>query len=168
MLTENGIINFNKQNVYADKSGRGYGFGYFSKKDFRPGDVVIRTFGKIINHQTSHYSLQIDFGRHFIPKKWTGRYLNHSCSPNTFIKTRGDGFPDLIASIKIKRDQEITYAYSMSEYTWSRNTAENYLHCKCGSKKCKGKILSFSQLSKIEKKRLIDKKSCSKYLWRSI
>lgn len=164
MLTKNEFINFNKKNVYAGKSNRGYGFSYFSKKDFRLGDIVIRTFGKIINHQTSHYSLQIDFGVHFIPTKWTGRYLNHSCSPNTFIRTRSDGFPNLIAQKKIKRDQEITYAYSMSEHKWSRNTAENYLQCKCGSKKCKGTILSFSQLSRIEKKRLINKKLCSKYL----
>ena len=161
MLKED-VINFNKKNVSTGKSPRNYGHTYFAKKDFRPGETVMMGFGKIINHQTSHLSVQIGFHKHFLPTKWTSRYWNHSCNPSCFVKTRDDGFPNLVALKKIKKGEEITFAYWMTEYQWAKNAAENQEKCKCGSKSCKGKILSFSQLSKKDK--IKHKEHISKYL----
>mgnify|MGYP001582859880 CR=1 FL=1 len=93
---------FNRENVNAGLSSKGYGHTYFVKKDFKPGEEVMRGFGKIIDHQTSHISVQVGTKKHYKPEKWTGRYWNHSCDPNTYIKTRSDGFPSLVALKKIK------------------------------------------------------------------
>ena len=121
-------------------------------------------FGKIIDHQTSHISIQIGTQRHYLPRKWAGRYWNHSCNPNTYVRTRADSFPNLIALREIKTGEEITYSYWMSEFSWSKDADENNAKCKCGEKKCKKKILSFSQLSRAERLKLIKNKYCAQYL----
>jgi hypothetical protein len=62
-------LNFNKKNLYIKESDKGYGLSYFSKKKFKKGDVIIKTFGKIIPQQTKKYSMQIDIAKHFLPQK---------------------------------------------------------------------------------------------------
>lgn len=163
-MTKKEIISFNQKNVYTGTSPKNYGQAYFASKEFKPGDKVMVGFGRIIDHQTPHISVQTGIKRHYKPKKWTGRYWNHSCDPNTYIKTRLDGFPNLIALKKIKKGDEITFAYYMSEFEWTKDVYESQAKCKCGEKNCKGKILSFSQLSKKEQKSLKSKGICSKYL----
>lgn len=163
-MTEQETISFNQKNVYTGTSPKGYGRAYFAKKDFNVGDKIMMGFGNVIDHQTAHMSVQIGMQKHYKPSKWTGKYWNHSCNPNTYTKTRADGFPNLIALKKIKKGEEITFAYYMSEYEWIKNADENYMKCKCGEKNCKGKILSFSQLSEKEQKYLKSKGYCSAYL----
>lgn len=155
---------FNKKNTYIGVSKKSYGKTHFANKNFKKGEVVMVGFGKIINHQTPRVSIQIDINKHYLPKIWNGRYWNHSCNPNTYIKTRADGFPNLVALKSIKYGEEITYSYWMSELEWTKHADEIKIKCKCGDKNCRGKILSFSQLSKIEQKKIIDKKIYSKYL----
>jgi hypothetical protein len=157
-------IAFNQENVYCDQSLKGYGTTYFARKDFVRGMVLIKGFGKIIDHQTAHFSVQIDFGKHFLAQKWTGRYCNHSCEPNTFIMTRSDGFPDLVAWKDIRKHEEITYAYYMTEYEWSKTANENLVKCLCGTKSCTGKIRAFSQLTLVEQLDLERTGRLSKYL----
>ncbi|MBI2482320.1 MAG: SET domain-containing protein-lysine N-methyltransferase [Candidatus Vogelbacteria bacterium] len=164
MENEKKIELFNQKNVTSRRSEKGYGFSYFAKKDFKPGDVVMMGIGKTIDHQTYHISVQIDVKKHYIPKKWTGKYWNHSCDPNTYVKTRSDGFPNLIANKKINKGDEITYSYWMSELFWIKQADESHVKCRCGSKKCKHKILSFSQLSEIDKKNVRNSHKCSRYL----
>lgn len=163
-MTEKQAIEFNKKNVYIGSSKRLYGKTHLAKRDFKKGEVVMMGFGKVIDHQTSLVSIQVDINKHYLPKIWTGRYWNHSCDPNTYIKTREDGFPNLIALKLIKKGEEITYSYWMSEFRWTRNANENKIKCRCGSENCKGKILSFFQLSKKIQKDIINKKNCAKYL----
>lgn len=159
------IIKFNKQNVAAGKSKKGYGFTYFARNNFKAGDLIMMGFGKKIDHQTSHISVQINKNKHYLPTKWTGRYWNHSCDPNAFIKTRKDGFPNLIAKKNIKKGEEITYSYFMTELEWVKNADENFAKCQCGSKRCKKKIKSFKDLSQTEKNSLKKAKYCSQYLY---
>ena len=163
-MKEKQITEFNKKNVYIGVSKKSYGITYFTNRNFRKGEIVMVGFGKIIDHQTSHISVQIGINKHYLPKSWTGRYWNHSCNPNTYIKTRADGFPNLIALKSIKYGEEITYSYWMSELEWTKYAEEIKIKCKCKSKNCRGKILSFSQLSNTDQKKVIDKKNCSKYL----
>ncbi len=163
-MTKKEVENLNQQNTYSKKSERGYGQAYFAKRDFKQGEVVMCGYGKIIDHQTPHLSVQIDFGRFYLPIKTTGRYWNHSCDPNTFVRTRSDGFPNLIAARKIKKGEEITFAYYMTEFSWSKAADESKIKCRCGSKKCRGKILSFSQLSRSEQNRLAKTNKISDYL----
>ena len=167
-MNKQSIINYNKRNIYTAKSKNNYGFSCFARKNFIVGGNVIKGFGKIIDHQTGHYSIQMGAKKHFLPTKWTGRYLNHSCQPNTFIKTRPDGFPDLIALRTISKGEEITYSYWMTEYEWTKGVAENTLKCRCHTSHCIGQIKSFSQLSAKERNKFIKSNFISKYLRRLI
>src|SRR3989344_5024962 len=158
------VIVFNKENVNTGLSKKRYGYTYFTKKDFKLGEKLMMGFGRILDHQTSHMSVQIGPNKHYLPSKWTGRYWNHSCAPNAFVKTNKEGFPELFALKKINKGEEITYHYSMTELRWVKNAKENFVRCLCGEKTCKGKILSFTQLSLQDRKKLLNKKICSKYL----
>jgi S-adenosylmethionine decarboxylase len=158
------ITELNKANVQCGKSPLSYGFTHFAKKTFHKGDVVVKGIGEIVPSQTSHFSIQIATDKHFIPTKWTGKYWNHSCNPNCYVKTREDGFPDLIALENIEKGEEITYAYYMTEYEWCKEAEERTIKCKCKNENCCGRILSFSELSKEEKIHLIHKGTLSNYL----
>ncbi len=164
-MTEEQIISKNKERVKTAKSKKGYGFTYFAKQNFKKNEIVMSGLGKIINHQTAHCSVQIGSKKHYMPKKWTGKYWNHSCEPNTYVRTRTDGFPDLITLRNIKIGDEITYAYWMTEYSWIKNADELKVKCKCDSKQCQGKIFSFSTMPERTKQRIIKKKLCSSYLY---
>lgn len=155
------LINFNKKNIYIGKSPKNYGKTYFAKRNFKKGEVVLIMAGKKIFHQTKCYSVQISMNEHFSPSQWTGKYFNHSCEPNCFIHSKMKTL-NLIAMKSISLGDELTFAYWMTEYKWTKIADENKIKCKCGSKSCKGKIFSFSQLSDLEKKKY--KKYLSKYL----
>lgn len=161
-LTE--ILTFNKQRVRCGKSPLGYGFTHFATVPLRAGETVVRGYGKVIDHQTSHFSVQMGVQIHFLPNKWTGRYWNHSCDPNCHVITGSDGFPHLIASRDISEGEEITYAYFMTEYEWSRTANENDVVCHCGKPNCRGKIPAFRNLSTKEQKFYISKGMVSNYL----
>lgn len=163
-MTENEVTKINQQNTFSKKSKNGYGQTYFANRDFKKSEVVMCGYGKIIDHQTSHFSVQLGFNRHYLPRKTTGRYWNHSCEPNTFIRTRKDGFPNLIAARAIRKDEEITFGYYMTEFSWSSHADEKIIKCRCGSRKCRGKILSFSQLDKQEQNNLARMNRISNYL----
>lgn len=163
-MVETQAASQNKKNVLVGKSSKSYGFTYFAKKDLKKGEIVMSGLGKIINHQTPHFSVQIGYAKHFLPAKWTGRYWNHSCDPNTYIKNRPDGFPDMVALRNIKKGEEITYGYWMTEFAWIKDAEERRIKCKCRTKKCKNKILSFSGLSTKDREMLKKNKLCSKYL----
>ena len=51
------IISFNKKSVYTGKSQKGYGHTCFVKRQFKVGDIVMKGFGKKIDHQTAHSSV---------------------------------------------------------------------------------------------------------------
>ena len=157
-MTINHAKELSRKNIYIGVSKKIHGKTYFANKNFKRGEVVMVGFGKIIDHQTPHISIEIDIDKHYLPTTWTGRYLNHSCDSNAYMKTREDGFPNLVALKSIKRGQEITYSYWMSELVWTKKAAEGKIRCRCGSKNCIGKIFSFSQLSKIDRKKIINKK----------
>ncbi|MDO8590798.1 MAG: SET domain-containing protein-lysine N-methyltransferase [bacterium] len=161
---ETGCIAFNVRNVEAGSSPKHYGRTYFAKKDFQPGEEIMRGYGRIVDHQTAHRSVQIGPRKHYMPTKWTGAYWNHSCDPNAYMRTRTDGFPSLYALKHIKRGDEIMYSYAMSEYAWSKGADENEVICRCGVKNCKKKIRAFSQLSPKEQEQLRRKRLCATYL----
>ncbi|MBI2410681.1 MAG: SET domain-containing protein-lysine N-methyltransferase [Candidatus Kerfeldbacteria bacterium] len=161
-MIERDIVEFNKNTVVPGPSKKGYGYTYYAKKNFRAGEIVVHGFGKIIDHQTGHISVQIGIKKHFLPRKWTGRYWNHSCEPNCYIKTRKDGFPDWLAMKNIKKGEELTFSYYMTEYEWAKNAAEDAIVCGCESRRCRKKIVSFAQLTKNEQRK--NRHYLSKYL----
>ena len=154
----------NQKNVSIGQSHNGCGLTHLTVRDIKKGEVVMSGFGKIIDHQTEHISIQIGRDKHYLPTKWTGRYWNHSCEPITFVRTRRDGFPDLVALRNIKKGDEINYSYWMTEFVWSKAADENNIKCLCGTKRCRGKIDSFADLPKKVQIKVKNDKLCSKYL----
>ncbi|MGB4076223.1 MAG: SET domain-containing protein-lysine N-methyltransferase [Minisyncoccia bacterium] len=65
------------------------------------------------------------------------RYINHSCEPNAAII----GTKTVIAVRNIKKDEEISIDYSMTDADplWS-------MKCSCGSKKCRKVIASIQSV----------------------
>ena len=167
-MTKAECIAFNSKSVKTGMSTKNYGHTYFARKDFQPGNEIMRGYGRIVDHQTAHKSVQIGQSKHYVPIKWTGAYWNHPCDPNTYMHTRADGFPSLYALKNIKQGDEITYSYAMSEYAWSKGAHENEIICRCGAKNCKKKIHAFSQLSPKEQEQLRRKKVCATYLLRMV
>ena len=158
--TFSAITRFNQMNVSCGDSPKGYGKAYFALRSFKPGEVVIKGFGVPGNHQTSNFSVQIGLERHFIPRKWTGKYMNHVCvKPACKVVTRSTGFPDWVADRHIAKGEEITYNYAMSEFEWSDVAVEKVIWCLCKTKKRNHKIPSFSLLKHNTKLKLKNKLS---------
>lgn len=60
-------------------------------------------------------------------------YINHSCDPNTYVKTI-DGLRHVIAIHDIGVGQEINYDYAINGYY------DSDIICNCGAKRCRGTI----------------------------
>jgi len=153
MDARHSIEAWNQQRVTIGTSPHGYGYAHFARRNFRPGEVVMQGYGRRLDHQTPHCSIQVGPHEHVLPTKWTGRYWNHSCDPNTYCRTR-NGYPELVAQKHIKQGEEITYAYYTSEYTWHQHADEQHLRCRCGARNCAGKIFSFSQITPTKQREL--------------
>lgn len=125
--------------------------GVFASKNIKKGEEVLSFRGNKIVKKRDHHTLQIGLRKHFIvlpPEK----YVNHSCCPTCGIKNN----KTLIAIKQIKKGEEITFDYAMTESKLSG------MKCLCGNKKCRGKIFGFLQLNEKEKNKY--KKYCSDYL----
>ena len=123
------------------------GLGVFANRDFKKGELVVRSSGKVISCQTEH-SIQLDWDRH-LDVDPPARYMNHSCNPNLGIRTNGNGFPDFVAMRDIKKGEELTWDYAMSEWTHyerSDPALDFDLTCRCGAKNCRGKFGYYSEL----------------------
>ena len=60
------------------------------------------------------------------------RYINHSCQPNTFMRTIHNHV-EFYALRDIKRDEELTCNYGLTHHEGNRK-------CTCGASGCKGYI----------------------------
>ena len=128
------------------------GKGTFAKKNIKKGEIVAVFGGHVFNFTTwdklpedvKYEDLQIGEDLIIGPKKkeevGEGDYVNHSCEPNAGI--RGQIF--LVAMKGIKRDEEITFDYSMvlcgSEFK---------MRCRCGKKSCR-KVITANDWKKQE------------------
>lgn len=59
------------------------------------------------------------------------KFINHSCDPTTFVKTI-NGERNVVAMRDIKKDEEITYDYTIN------GDNDGTFKCSCGSKNCRG------------------------------
>lgn len=133
--------------IYVKKS-KLEGTGLFALNDIKKGEKVAVINGPIIkwnvvDQKTSSYGPNwIGYGKN----KWieTQRpfiYFNHSCEPNTGIK----GSRTIIALKNIKKDEEVTFDYSITEedLLWKLDKK-----CRCNTKTCRGIIKSIQYLPK--------------------
>ncbi len=115
-----------------------HGKGVFALRDFKKGDVVVDWSScstpltgadvKRLPENRRKYSSHIGKG------KWVlfgspGKYMNHSCDPNTKAVNGAD-----VAVRQINRGDEITVDYI------SEKVPVGKMKCNCGSRKCKNII----------------------------
>lgn len=125
-----------------------HGRGVYAGRGFRRGDLILKTTGKVVPHQTEH-SIQIGWRAH-LEVDAPVRYLNHACEPNAGIRTNSEEYPDVVAFRDIRAGEEIRFDYGMTEYRHydRRNPELEFsLECRCGSPACRGRLGYYSELS---------------------
>lgn len=125
-----------------------HGNGLFATRDIKRGETLFIFKGKPIHFLINNKKRAKEAGLNWVgygKNFWidpSGNYTvnaNHSCDPNAFLK---DGLK-MLALRNIKKDEEITFDYSLNESDifWS-------MKCSCGSKKCRKIVTSIQFLSK--------------------
>ncbi|MFH1916364.1 MAG: SET domain-containing protein-lysine N-methyltransferase [Nanoarchaeota archaeon] len=120
------------------KKSRIHGQGVFAGRDFKKGEVVIdwstcsdrltkEEVNKLLPSQKKYVSFLKD--NVFVLFKPPGKYVNHSCDSNTYVKEGCD-----VAVRMIRKGEEITADYVREKVPGL------HLNCNCGSKKCQGVI----------------------------
>lgn len=117
------------------------------------GDLVVSIDG-VEARVASWTSVQIDTDRHITvdvaldtlremdEHPW--RFLNHSCEPNTMIRSR-----DVLALRRIRHGEELTFNYNTTEFDMAEPFA-----CRCGSLFCLGTVRGFRYLSARDREHL--------------
>lgn len=114
------------------------GLGVFAKVPIQRGENIFYLNGRLIDFEASirekgEYSVQVGI-RSYVDPISPGRYLNHSCDPNSgFINDIA-----LVALTDILPHDEIRFDYSttMLERHWE-------LDCACGAINCRRRIRDF-------------------------
>ena len=121
-------------------------------KPISKGEIILKLQGTI-SASRDKYSLQIDEKKHLHPfsddpkdESSSFRFLNHSCSPNSYFDIPG---MSLITLKNINENEEVVFHYCTTEYEMS-----SPFKCLCGSKKCLLEIKGFRYLPKEKKKEL--------------
>ncbi len=140
------------------------GLGYFAIIPIPEGSLVSTVFGEIIGHQTEQHSVQQTEDIHIEPGEWGGKYLNHSCEGNLFVRSDDRGIARFFAARDIIKGEELTYPYYLTELTWSPGVSELNITCSCGAKNCRGIIKSFDMLDYTQMKELVQTEKLSRYL----
>ncbi len=133
------------------------GKGVFATRIFQTGETVI--VGKIEKFmvENSPYATQIGIDRYVLYASPVPM-LNHSCNPNCIIVVNKTGVHDFVAVKTISPSEEITFDYATTNYSVDHFTEP----CSCGSKKCRGYVYGWKDLSPEEKK--ADQRFVSPYL----
>ncbi|OGI15624.1 hypothetical protein A3K63_04285 [Candidatus Micrarchaeota archaeon RBG_16_49_10] len=132
------------------KDAKGKGKGVFAKRSFRKGEFIFRyKTGKVVTREgirkltkwESNHLDELD-GDKFEVQPEPACFVNHSCDPNAIMKGRS------YFSLKpVRKGEEITVDYR------SKGILKNRWECRCGSKNCKGYVISdfFSLPEKTQK-----------------
>jgi len=137
------------------KETKKYGKALFAKGDIKKGEIIANwTGGRVYKSKKatslpneSPYFVQ-DHAIQFAEDKYIdydgiGRYFAHSCDPNCGFK----GKFKIVAMRNIKKGEELTFDYGMSEDSNWR------LECKCGAKNCRKIIGAFKIMPKEVRKK---------------
>lgn len=134
-------------NVILKKS-KIHGKGVFANKNFKKGEKILQIDDThIVNDESKLTEYQKEYQCDWLKDKIVlmqtpERYTNHSCNPNSYVKTVR-GIRTVLAMKDIKKGEEITHDYAINGYY------QTAIPCKCKAKNCK-KILNcdFFQLPK--------------------
>ena len=127
-------------------------FTVAAAKKILKGEIILKLQGTTSPAPTK-YSLQIDSNKHLLAfsnntkdESSSFRFLNHSCSPNSYFDIPN---MSLLALRDIEANDEINYHYCTTEDEMS-----SPFKCLCGSKDCLQEIKGFKYLSQENKKTL--------------
>lgn len=111
------------------------GFGVYTNKNFSIGDTVliiddthIVTDESKLTPQQHEYDCDYLSNGKVILMQEPEKFINHSCDPNTYVKTINN-LRHVLTMKDIKKDQEITYDYAIN------GDNNGTFKCNCGSKK---------------------------------
>jgi SET domain-containing protein len=125
------------ENVVVKRSGIS-GKGVFASRGFRKGEMILEMDDSHVVADPSkltkeQYEFELDYlaGGKIVVTQAPERYINHSCDPNSYVKTV-NGVRMVFAMRDIKKGEEIVGDYSINGYN------EGTFKCRCGSKNCRG------------------------------
>jgi MFS family permease len=126
-----------------------HGTGVFATTPFAKGECILDiddsrrvTPENPLQTSLGEYEHHCDYlaGGVVVLMQWPERHINHSCNPNTFVKTSA-GTRQVIALRNIAPGEEITYHYAINGF------GDTFWQCGCQSKECLGTVPSnFFQL----------------------
>lgn len=132
--------------IHIGKS-KTHGWGVFASRDIKIGELLFIMRGKkvsfLIDNQKKADAIDYDIvglGKNIWlnPRSYVA-YINHSCKPNAGIR----GKIKVVALCDIKKDEEVTMDYSLSESDifWG-------FKCSCGVKTCRKSVKSIQFIPK--------------------
>jgi len=124
------------KNVAVKKSGIS-GKGVFSNRSFRKGEMILEIDDSHVVTDPSkltkeQHKFELDYladGKIVIMQA-PERYMNHSCDPNSYVKTV-NGIRKIFAMRDIQKGEEIVGDYSINGHN------EGTFQCRCGSENCR-------------------------------
>ncbi|MFH1161921.1 MAG: SET domain-containing protein-lysine N-methyltransferase [Candidatus Jorgensenbacteria bacterium] len=125
------------------KKTKKYGLGTFAREPIRKGGVIASFDGKIYRTDPKYWNGELEnHAIQFQKNRWRdsqgiARLINHSCEPNCGLKNTFD----IVAMRNIKRGEEITWDYDMTE-----NTRNWRMKCRCGKPNCRKLIGAYRTL----------------------
>lgn len=112
------------------------GTGVFVEHDFSVGEVVLEIDDShVVTDESKLTPEQHEFDLDYLEDKTIlmqapEKYINHSCDPNVYVKTK-DAIRQVLAMKDIPKGEEITYDYTIN------GDNEGTFICHCGSKNCR-------------------------------
>lgn len=126
-----------KNNVTV-KNSTIHGKGVYANRDFSKGGVVLEIDdSNVVKDHSKLTKKQWEFDCDFLASgkvilmKPPEKFINHSCDPNTYVKTI-DQIRKVIAIKTIKKGEEITYDCSIN------GDNNGTFVCHCGASRCRG------------------------------
>jgi uncharacterized protein len=124
------------KNVVVEKS-RINGKAVFSNRSFRKDEVILEIDdSRVVTDPSKLTKEQLEFELDYLADgkivitQALERYINHSCDPNSYVKTLG-GVRRLLAMRRIQKGEEIVEDYSINGYN------KRTFNCRCGSSSCR-------------------------------
>ncbi len=120
------------------------GIGVFALGEFKKGYPILKiddsrvvTAVNPLRESEGEYERHCDYlaGGKTVLMQSPERYINHSCDPNSFVKTI-NGIRYVFALSDIVAGEEITYDYCINGF------GDTLWQCKCGSERCRKQIHS--------------------------
>lgn len=135
---------FNRNANVVPKESPINGIGVFALVDIKKGYPILKIDdSRLVTAENPLRESEGEYERHcdylasgkLVLMQSPARYINHRCSPNTFVKTIG-GTRYVFALCDISAGDEITYDYCINGY------GDTLWQCNCGSARCRKDIHS--------------------------